>query len=202
MVNVDAATTWGSTPEEREREYPCDAYLGDAQVVCWRAIAVDASPATLFRRLCQLRVAPYSYDWIDNLGRRSPRELTPGLEHLAIGQRFMTIFELVEFEEGRSITLAMRGASAVFGDVVITYLVEPVVEGRVPAASRLVAKLRWAIPGLRGRLLARPAAAADLIMMRRQFRNLARLAEADERSTRGSRAWHPPRTSLLPPPRP
>ena len=196
MVIVNAATTWGSTPQERERAYPCDAHLSDAQVVCWRAVDVDATPATLFRRLCQLRVAPYSYDWVDNLGRRSPRELTPGVGHLEVGQRFMTIFELIEFEDGRSITLAMRRAKSVFGEVVMTYAVEE----RGPNVSRLVAKLRWKLPGFGGRLLARPAAVADLIMMRRQFLNLKRLAEADERGTIASRARQPQRGSLLPPP--
>ena len=78
-------------------------------------------PALVFRWLCQLRVAPYSYDLIDNGGRRSPQTLTPGLELLERGQRFMPIFRLAEFEPGRSITLRSRGT--VFGDVVVTYRV-------------------------------------------------------------------------------
>ena len=85
-----------------------------------RAVTVRAEPATVFRWVCQLRVAPYSYDLIDNLGRRSLRRLTPGLERLEVGQRFMTIFRRVAFEPGRHITLLHRGPAGTFA---VTYLV-------------------------------------------------------------------------------
>lgn len=190
---MDAATSWGTTPRERERTFGCDDYLADARTVCWRGVDVHAPAATVFRRLCQLRVAPYSYDWIDNLGRRSPQELTAGLEHLALGQRFMSIFELVAFTPDREITLRTRSRSP-FGDVAVSYAVEP----RGDDGCRLLAKLRWRISGLPGRLLVRPAAWADLVMMRRQFLNLKGLAESDDR--RAVASVPRDRTSLLPPP--
>ncbi len=56
----------------------------------------------VFRWLCLLEVAPYSYDWIDNLGRRSPRTLTPGTEDLEVGQEFL-VSRLLEFEPDRHI---------------------------------------------------------------------------------------------------
>ena len=84
------ASEWGSTAKERAMTLPCDHLLPDAKQVVHRAVDVDAPPEAVFRWLCQLKVAPYSYDLIDNLGRRSPRELTPGAEELREGQRFMS----------------------------------------------------------------------------------------------------------------
>jgi hypothetical protein len=54
-------------------------------------VTVHASPAVV-RWLCQLRAAPYAYDWLDNWGKQSPRQLIPGLENLKLGQTVMTIF--------------------------------------------------------------------------------------------------------------
>ena len=78
MSPFDVAWTWGTTPEERARPYPCDRWLEGANDAYWRGVTVRAEPAVVFRWLCQLKVAPYSYDWIDNWGRQSPRTLTPG----------------------------------------------------------------------------------------------------------------------------
>jgi hypothetical protein len=161
-----AAETWGSTADERARSLPCDRHLPGAGSVLHRAIDIDAPPVTVFRWLCQLRVAPYSYDLIDNFGRRSPQSLTPGLEELRVGQRFMTIFDLVEFEQDRHITLAVRErARWAFGSAAVTYAVRA--SGR---GSRLLVR----IASKRG---SRLLPWLDLLMMRRQLLNLKGLAE-------------------------
>src|SRR5262245_41782307 len=98
------AVTWRSTPDERRMPFPCDRHVSGPEAAYFRAVDVQAPAAIVFRWLCQLRVAPYSYDCIDNLGRRSPRRLTPGLDRLTVGQRFMTGFELVDFEYARPLT--------------------------------------------------------------------------------------------------
>jgi hypothetical protein len=163
---------WRSTPAERATPFPCDQYLPDADDTMFRAIDVEAPQAVVFRWLCQLRAAPYSYDLLDNLGTNSPQELTPGLERLEEGQRFMTIFRLAEFDPGRSLTIVSDGR--VFGRVACTYRADALDDRR----SRLVVKLLVAYPGLpHGPLVRLVGPPGDLVMMRRQLLNLRDLAE-------------------------
>jgi hypothetical protein len=173
VPGVSVVATWGSSAAERAADYPCDGLIERPHVV-FRAIGIDAPAALVFRWLCQMRVAPYSYDWIDNYGRKSPRHLTPGLDHLEIGQQFATIFRLVHFEDGRSITLSSD--TALFGRVAGTYRVDPVDDNR----SRLVVKLAFeGKNALHDRVLSLFLPAGDLIMMRKQLLVFKALAERD-----------------------
>jgi hypothetical protein len=172
---VSAAIEWRSTPDERAASYPCEEFVPDADLAVYRAIDIAAPVAVVFRWLCQLRVAPYSYDLLDNLGRRSPKELTPGADELEVGQRIMTIFHLASFEPDRHMTIVCDGiGKKLLGDVSSTYRVAPNGNG-----SRLVLKLVCNPPG--GRLLAAPYRWLmpwfDLFMMRKQFLNLKKRAE-------------------------
>ncbi|MGD0384654.1 MAG: hypothetical protein ABSB73_00810 [Solirubrobacteraceae bacterium] len=106
MIWPPLVANWGSTAVERAQPFPCDRLVGSADHVLFRAVDVRAPVQLTFRWLCQLRAAPYSYDRLDNRGRRSPQTLTPGLEQLAVGQRVQSVFTLVEFEEGRSLTMS------------------------------------------------------------------------------------------------
>jgi hypothetical protein len=162
---------WGTTEAERRAAYPADRYLEDPDDVLYRAVDVDAPAAVTFRWLCQLRVAPYSYDWIDNLGRQSPRTLTPGLEQLAVGQRVMSVAEVVDFVPGREITARSRPSA--LGVVVVTYAVAALDARR----SRIVVKLLMRYPALLRTLGSWLLPFGDWVMMRRQLLNLKALAE-------------------------
>lgn len=177
---------WGARPEELAAEYPCDGYFTGRTTSLVRAVTVRADGPTVFRWLCQLRLAPYSYDFVDNPGRRSPRQLTSGLEHLEIGQSFMRIFTLADFTYDRDITLVLtdRRARRMYGELAGTYVVRPSERARpgeeetrllvklvLPEASHPAARLRQTFLSW-----------GDLVMMRAQLLNLARLAERTERS--------------------
>lgn len=168
---------WGTTAEERAGSFPCDPLVQPPEEALFRGVSVEAPAAMLFRWLCQLRVAPYSYDWLDNYGRTSPRELTPGLEQLAIGQEVMRIFRLVDFAPDDHLTLMLRPASSAwrtFGDLAVTYRAIAVSEAR----SRLLVKLviRYP-PGLWGAFMRQVLPFGDLVMMRKQLVTLKKLAE-------------------------
>jgi len=177
--------TWGTEPEERRLAFPCDDMIHQPDAALYRGVTVNAPPATVFRWLCQMRAAPYSYDWLDNGGRQSPRELTAGLENLVIGQDVMRIFKLTAFEKDRHLTLRLKAKSSAaktFGDIAVSYVLVPLADDRSMASCRLLVKLIVKHPsGLYGRLMRTVLPWGDLIMMRRQLLNLKRLAEQTEK---------------------
>lgn len=172
--------SWGDTEAERAAAYPCDALIAEPHQTCHRAIDVEAPASLVWRWFCQLRVAPYSYDWIDNLGRRSPRELTPGLDEIEVGQKAVAIFKIAAFERDRSVTL--YAPHSIFGEVAISYCVAPKSEG----SSRITVRLLVHYPGI-WRFMRHVPPLGDLVMMRKQLLTLKRLAERDNLELRVAR---------------
>ncbi|WP_253851706.1 polyketide cyclase [Mycobacterium sp. 1423905.2] len=134
----------------------------------WRGVSVDVPPNRLWPWLIQIRLAPYSYDWIDNGGRRSPRALR-GLPDPVPGETFTAALgrplgRVLSVTPGRQLTGRI-------GEVVMSYLLEPDGDG-----TRLLLKIAspWGWP------LAPLLSVGDLVMARRQLLNFKRLAERDD----------------------
>lgn len=157
---------WGVSDDEVMRSYPCDDVVADPALQAWRGVTVHAPPERVWPWVGQVRLAPYSYDWIDNRGRRSPRELR-ALPPPRAGEPFTTaamgrIGRILHVVDGVSITGELAGA-------VISYVLVP----RDGDQTRLLMKLVTR----RGRWIGPALCVGDLVMARRQLLNLKRLAE-------------------------
>lgn len=176
---MSVGTSWGGRPGELEAPVPAQALLPDAQERWLRAVDVSAPADLVWRWLCQMRVAPYSYDKLDNLGRRSPQELTPGLDELERGQHVMTLFTVETWERGGHLTVRTR--PRLIPEMAVSYVVEP--GAWAAATSRLSMHLLVRLPSAARNPVGRAGLAAlrvgDLVMARRQLLNLAALAERD-----------------------
>jgi len=165
---------WGPGRSLEKRQYDCDKDTAPGARRLTRSILVQADAATTWLWLCQLRRAPYSYDWIDNFGRRSPRRANPAATKLHVGDTVMTIFTITSFDPGVSFTLRSRRRPT--SGTAVTYLVEPVRDDLTLLHCVMV------VPPMSGRighLGALAFAWGDLIMMTKQLRTLAALAERD-----------------------
>jgi hypothetical protein len=167
---------WGvRLTEITNRIWPADPEpFCSAEETWYRRMTVNTSAARVFRWLCQLRVAPYSYDWLDNFGRPSPGHLIAGLEKLRTGQRVMTIFRLADFLPNQFLVLEfLPSGRSPFGPLRITYLC------RAEGAERtrlLRVRVNYASNSLRP-LMRTFLPTGDLIMMRKQLLRLKALAE-------------------------
>lgn len=80
---------WGATEEECGRPLPGDDLVANPTLVATRAITIRAHPGDIWPWFAQIGVnwaAWYSYDWLDNLGRPSAREIIPELLDIKVGE--------------------------------------------------------------------------------------------------------------------
>lgn len=157
---------WGVDDAEVARRYGCDAVVPSPVLRAWRGVTVHAPADVVWAWVGQVRVAPYSYDLVDNLGRRSPRRLL-GLHPPRVGEPLTRtggrpVGEVLAVEPGRELTGRVLGG-------VLSYRVDPVDAG----TTRLVLKVVLA----RWRVLAPLVSVGDLVMARRQLLTWAALAE-------------------------
>lgn len=161
---------WGVSDAETRQHYPCDDLVRAPTLEAWRGVWVDADPATVWARLRQVRLAPYSYDFIDNFGRRSPGERRD-LPEPRVGDAFTRAFgrdqgRVVAVEPGEHLTATIMGAH-------MSYVVVPAGE-RTRLLLKVVAETRpWLAPAI---------SLGDLVMARKQLLRLRSLAEADARA--------------------
>jgi hypothetical protein len=157
---------WGVIGCDIARVYPCDAFVSSPTLQAWRGVDISAPAVAVWPWVAQVRLAPYSYDWIDNLGRRSPRELA-GLPEPRPGERFTTAFgrghgRILSVDPGQQLTGRIGGAF-------MSYVLLPAGQDRTRLVLKVIIRT--------SRLAALGLCVGDLIMARRQLLNLKHLAE-------------------------
>jgi hypothetical protein len=156
---------WGVTDDEVRRHYPCDDVVPSPVLQAWRGVTVDAPPDQVWPWVAQIRLAPYSYDWIDNMARRSPRELRalpePVVDEPFTATAGRSLGRIVSVSPGVQLTGRIMGAF-------MSYVLVP-----AGGETRLLLKIVMR----RGRWYAPMLSVGDLVMARRQLLNLKQLAE-------------------------
>ncbi len=170
---VSRFIAWGTTPAEHAATYPCDQFMDRRYVQLTRGVDVSAPASSVFPWICQIKVAPYSYDLFDNFARRSPRMLTPDANKLAIGQSFM-VFKIASFMDNKHITGITRPKLKPYaGMQTISYTVEP----RENNTSRIIVCIDISNKSLLDKCRNLILIPGDWLMMRKQLLNLKKLAE-------------------------
>jgi hypothetical protein len=169
---------WGSSPDEIAGPVVGDDLCPDARVIATRSITLAAPPADVYPWLRQMgfrRAGWYSYDWLDNLGRRSATRINPEWQDVATGSRVPAgpmSFEAAIVEPPRAFVLRVGSGESAKSRIqfVLAYELREVPEG-----TRLVTRVRIRIDAPGGRLLERLVLGpGDGVMVRRQLLNLAR----------------------------
>jgi hypothetical protein len=86
--------TWGATRDETVRSYLGDELVPDPDGGATMATFLPATPERVWRWLVQMgggRAGWYSWDWLDNNGRRSANRIVPEWQSLKQGQHLARV---------------------------------------------------------------------------------------------------------------
>ncbi|GAA1898458.1 hypothetical protein [Actinomadura bangladeshensis] len=185
---------WGATREEAGAAYPGDDLIQRATAQSTMAVSLPAPPEEVWPWLVQMgcrRAGWYSWDLLDNGGRRSAGEVVAEWQDLAVGSRVPAVpggasYFLVEvLDPARTLVLRSdlelpsgrsfdpRGPMPdAYTDGIWAFHLRPLPDG----GTRLIVRTRGrgkpaAADRLVGRMFGEPA---HFIMQHRQFRNLRR----------------------------
>lgn len=172
---------WGASSAEVSQPMPGDDVVPCPTFSATRRVTVASPPAAIWPWIMQIgfgRAGWYSYDLLDNLGRRSADNLIPELQHLEVG-------DLVPLGPGKNSGMRVKeieaGRSMVWWDEKLrlttwTWQLTPMPGGTTRLVTRVRSRCAWRHPSTAvWRLLSE---VADFPMMRRCLLGIKRRAEA------------------------
>lgn len=183
--------SWGATADEVSRPLPGDDVVPDPTFDASRAITIAARPDQIWPWLLQVgvkRAGWYSYDRLDNFGRRSAREIIPAFQHVAVGD---VLGMSPDGLQGIHILALDLPRSIVWGtlpDTTWLWFLEPRADGTTRLITRIRKRYRWLSPSIAFSMLIE---FADIWMIRKMLLNLRQRAEALARAESGGIAPQP-----------
>jgi hypothetical protein len=170
---------WGATDEEVERPMPGDEVVERPNFVATRAVTIEATPPQVWPWLVQIGsgcAGFYSYDWVDNAGKPSAREIIPEYQHVEVG-------DLVPMLPGTEVGMWVKGFEAnrwmlwwdKKGKATWAWGLYPHVEGRMRLISRLRVRYAWTSPMIIYYLI---QDVGDIVMMRKCMLGIKERAES------------------------
>lgn len=173
--------SWGATSDEISGAVVGDDIIPNARVSATRCITIAASPDEVFPWIRQMgfgRAGWYSYDWIDNLGKRSARFVNPSWqdivsESLVPAGAISFIAKHVEPPTTLVLTVTTRGLGKRI-KFSLAYELRPIKGG-----TRLVTRMRARVDLPGGRLVERLfLSPGDGVMVRKQLLTLQEIIES------------------------
>ncbi len=168
---------WGATPDEINSHIIGDDLCPKATLTATRCITISAPPQDVFPWIRQMgfgRAGWYSYDWLDNLGRKSATSILPEWQSVQSGDLIPAgpiSFVATIVEPPRHFVLEIRGIGKKKPRLHFTLAYELRDD---PAGTRLVTRMRSHIHLPFGKLFEKLILGpGDGIMLRRQLLNLS-----------------------------
>lgn len=177
---------WGATPEEIGRAMVGDSVVELPTYNATRAVTIEATPQEIWPWIVQMgigRAGWYSYDWIDNLGRKSARQILPEYQFPQSG-------DLIPVSPGGRQGFRIRSLEREKwmlwwdgkGQVTWFWGMYPVDERTTRLVTRVRIRYNWAAPQILFFLLLE---AGDIVLMRKCLLGIKERAEDAARKRRG-----------------
>ena len=159
------------------RSLPGDDLVPRPTFNATRAVTISASPERIWPWLVQTgltRAGWYSYDILDNLGRRSARHIIPELQNLAVGD---IVPMSPDGKQGMPVQSMDAPSSMVWGipgDTTWTWQLDRSQDGSTRLITRVRSHYRWLSPSIAFSALVE---FGDIWMMRKMLLTLRARAE-------------------------
>jgi len=169
---------WGATDAEIKRSMPGDEIVGKPSFNATRAVTIHAPAQNIYPWIVQMgvtRAGWYSYDLLDNLGRRSAESILPEHQNIQVGD---LIPLSPDGKQGMRVKYFRKNKWMLWwdekGDTSWVWEIHPEGEGSARLITRVRVKYRFFSPAILFNLLIE---FFDILMMRKSMLGIKRRAE-------------------------